>query len=173
MEERLFKPLGMKDTTFWPTEKQVRRIAKSYQPNAAKNGLEETKIGQLHYPLSDHTVRFPMPAGGLFSTAEDVATFCQMILRGGEIGGQRYLSENAVKMMTNKQTGDAVKDSYGFGWAVGPNWTGHGGAESTNMEINRQSGLIFVFMVQHDGFPNDGGRSRDAFTQAAIAQFAK
>jgi CubicO group peptidase (beta-lactamase class C family) len=173
MQQRLFKPLGMKDTTFWPTEKQTRRIAKSYQPNAAKNDLEERKIDQLHYPLSDHTVRFPMPAGGLFSTAQDVAKFCQMILRGGELGGKRYLSENAVKMMTSKQTGDAVQESYGFGWAVGPDWTGHGGAESTNMEINRQNGLIFIFMVQHAGFPNDGGKSRDAFQQAASSQWVK
>jgi CubicO group peptidase (beta-lactamase class C family) len=173
MQQRLFKPLGMKDTTFWPTEKQTRRIAKSYKPNAAKNDLEETKISQLHYPLSDRAVRFPMPAGGLFSTAEDVAKFCRMILCGGELDGRRYLSENAVKMMTSKQTGDAVKDSYGFGWAVGPDSAGHGGAESTNMEINRRNGLIFVYMVQHAGFPNDGGRSRDAFMQAAIAQFAK
>jgi CubicO group peptidase (beta-lactamase class C family) len=173
MQQRLFKPLGMKDTTFWPTEKQTRRIAKSYKPNAAKSELVEIKIDQLHYPLSDRAVRFPMPAGGLFSTAQDVAKFCQMILNGGELGGKRYLSENAVKMMTSKQTGGAVKDSYGFGWAAGPDWTGHGGAESTNMEINRKYGLIFIFMVQHAGFPNDGGRSRDAFKQAALAQFAK
>jgi CubicO group peptidase (beta-lactamase class C family) len=173
MQQRLFKPLGMKDTTFWPTEKQVRRIAKSYKPNEAKNDLVEIKIGQLHYPLSDHTVRFPMPAGGLFSTAQDVAKFCQMVFNGGELGGTRFLSENAVKMMTSKQTGDAVKNSYGFGWSVGADWTGHGGAESTNMEIDRKHGLIFIYMVQHAGFPNDGGKSRDAFKQAALAQFAK
>ncbi|HUD46706.1 MAG TPA: serine hydrolase domain-containing protein [Candidatus Baltobacteraceae bacterium] len=173
MRQRLFEPLGMKDTTFWPTEEQIGRIAKSYKPNAAGNDLEEIKISQLHYPLSDRTVRFPMPAGGLFSTAQDVARFCQMILNGGELDGKRYLSENAVKMMTSEQTGDAVKKNYGFGWAVGPEGASHGGAESTNMEINRRYGLIFVFMVQHAGFPNDGGKSRDAFTRAAIAEFAK
>jgi len=173
MQQRLFKPLGMKDTTFWPTEQQVRRIAKSYKPNEAKNDLVEINISQLHYPLTDHAVRFPMPAGGLFSTAQDVAKFCQMILNGGELGGRRYLSENAVKMMTSKQTGDAVKESYGFGWSVGTDWTGHGGAESTNMEIDRKHGLIFIYMVQHAGFPNDGGKSRDAFKQAALAQFAR
>jgi CubicO group peptidase (beta-lactamase class C family) len=114
-----------------------------------------------------------MPAGGLFSTAQDVAKFCLMILNGGELGGKRYLSENAVKMMTCKQTGHAVQESYGFGWAVGPGWAGHGGAESTNMEIDRQHGLIFIFMVQHAGFPNDGAKSREAFKEAAISQFAK
>ncbi|MGD0814784.1 MAG: serine hydrolase domain-containing protein [Verrucomicrobiota bacterium] len=173
MKKRLFGPLGMKDTTFWPTEKQVRRIAKSYQPTKVRTGLEEITISQLHYPLTDRAIRFPMPAGGLFSTAHDVARFCQMILNGGELGGKRYLSEKAVKMMTSKQTGDAVQENYGFGWAVGTDWAGHGGAESTNMEIDRKHGLIFVYMVQHAGFPNDGGKSRDAFKQAALLQFAK
>jgi CubicO group peptidase (beta-lactamase class C family) len=40
LQERLFTPLGMKDTTFWPTEAQMKRIAKSYKPNAHKTGLE-------------------------------------------------------------------------------------------------------------------------------------
>jgi CubicO group peptidase (beta-lactamase class C family) len=135
--------------------------------------LEEITISQLHYPLSDHSVRYPMPAGGLFSTANDVARFCEMVLNGGQFDGRRYLSENAVQMMTSKQTGDAVKESYGFGWSVRPDSTGHGGAESTDMEVNRKHGLIFVWMVQHAGYPNDGGKSRDAFKAAAIAQFAK
>ena len=151
---------------------QEARIAKSYKPNAAKNGLEAITIGQLYYPLTDRAVRYPMPAGGLFSTAQDVAKFCQMILRGGELDGKRYLSERAVKMMTSKQTGDAIKEGYGFGWAVGPDWAGHGGAFATNMEINRERGLIFIYMVQHAGFPGNGGESREAFKRAALAQFA-
>lgn len=96
-----------------------------------------------------------------------------MILNGGELGGKRYLSEKAVQMMTSEQTGPLVKASYGFGWAAGPESIGHGGAESTNMEINRKNGLIFIFMVQHAGFPNDGEKTRDAFRQAALLQFAK
>ena len=173
MQQRLFKPLGMRDTTFWPSASQVPRIAKSYQPNAATNDLEETTIGQLHYPLTDRAVRYPMPAGGLFSTAQDVARFCQMILRGGEFDGRRYLSENAVRMMTSKQTGEAVQSSYGFGWSVGTHTAGHGGAEATNMEINWQNGLILIYMVQHAGFPNNGKDSGEAFKRAALAQFAK
>ena len=45
-----------------------------------------------------------MPAGGLFSTAADVARFCQMILNGGAFEGKHYLSQAAVKQMTNRQT---------------------------------------------------------------------
>jgi len=66
MEERLFKPLGMKDTTFWPNEEQLQRLAKSYRENAQKDNLEETDINYLHYPLNDVQHRFPMPAGSLF-----------------------------------------------------------------------------------------------------------
>jgi CubicO group peptidase (beta-lactamase class C family) len=47
MEQRLFKPLGMKDTTFWPSSAQLRRLAKSYRPNSEQTELEETTITQL------------------------------------------------------------------------------------------------------------------------------
>src|SRR5262249_1112701 len=80
LQKRLFDPLGMKDTTFWPTEEQLKRLAKAYRPKD-KSGLEETTITQLQYPLADRN-RKPMPAGGLFSTASDVGRFCQMILNG-------------------------------------------------------------------------------------------
>jgi CubicO group peptidase (beta-lactamase class C family) len=74
LRARLFQPLGMVDTTFKPTERQLARLAKSYKPNAAKTALEETAVTQLAYPLSDPG-RHPVPAGGLFSTAHDVMLF--------------------------------------------------------------------------------------------------
>ena len=172
MDQRLFTPLGMKDTTFWPTEKQVRRLAKSYKANAAKDGLEETTITQLRYPLTDRT-REPMPAGGLFSTAADVARFCQMMLNRGELNGKRYLSEAAVSQMTARQTPDTVKEKYGLGLSIGDGEFGHGGAYATNMTIDTQHKLIFIWMIQHAGFPGDGAKSRDAFMQAAKTAFAR
>jgi CubicO group peptidase (beta-lactamase class C family) len=173
LDERLFKPLRMKDTTFWPNEKQVQRLAKSYKPNAAKNGLEETVVTQLRYPLTDRSSREPMPAGGLFSTAADLARFCRMILNGGTLDGKRYLSEAALKQMTSRQTAPNLKDSYGFGWSVGEGEFGHGGAYATNMTIDTVHHLIFIWMVQHAGFPGDGAKSREAFMQAAKAAFVK
>ena len=169
LDRRLFKPLGMKDTTFRPDEKQLARLAKSYKPTADKTGLEETTITQLLYPLNDRK-RQPMPAGGLFSTATDIGRFCQMILNGGEFEGKRYLSESAVKQMTSKQTGPSLKDAYGLGWSTGGN-IGHGGAYATNMTIDPKRGLITVFMVQHAGFPGDGAKSHDAFRRAALELF--
>ncbi len=167
MDQRLFKPLGMKDTTFWPNEEQVSRLAKPYKPSADKTKLEETTIGQLTYPLSRRDNRYPMPAGGLFSTATDCATICRMVLNGGELNGKRYLSEAAIKAMTSKQTGDAVKDGYGVGWSANGATFGHGGALSTNMSIDAQRGIITVFLVQHAGFPGEGNKSQGAFVKAA------
>src|SRR6185369_8802067 len=72
LQKRFFDPLGMTDTTFWPSQRQVRRIAKSYQPGT--NGLSETDIFFLKGPLPSHK-RTAFPAGGLFSSARDVSRF--------------------------------------------------------------------------------------------------
>jgi CubicO group peptidase (beta-lactamase class C family) len=166
LQKRLFEPLGMRDTTFWPNAEQTKRLAKSYKPNAAKDGLEEIRVGQLTYPLSDRTQRFPMPAGGLFSTAQDLTRFCQMILNGGELAGRRYVSAAAIAEMTKKQTAESIKDNYGLGWSAGSSF-GHGGAYATNMNIDPKRGLITIWMVQHAGFPGQGGATQEAYKQAA------
>jgi CubicO group peptidase (beta-lactamase class C family) len=171
MDDRLFKPLHMKDTTFWPSASQLRRLAKSYQPNPDRTDLDETTITQLQYPLSDRR-RGPMPAGGLFSTAADVARFCQMVLNGGTLDGTRYLSEEAVRQMTRKQTGDMVSEGYGFGWSIRGQGYGHGGAYATRMEIDPQRGLISVLMMQHAGFPRqEGAAIEKAFNDAIRSTF--
>jgi CubicO group peptidase (beta-lactamase class C family) len=173
LQKRLFDPLGMKDTTFWPNDEQLTRLAKSYKPNAAKDNLEEIPIGQLKYPLNDHAKRFPMPAGGLFSTAHDMGRFLQMVLNGGELDGKRYVSEAAVKQMTSKQTPATLKDSYGFGWGVGGGGYGHGGAYATDVNVDTKKGLIFIYFVQHAGFPGDGGKAQGAFKGAAYRLYGK
>ena len=53
LQTRLFEPLGMKDTTFWPDHGQLARLAKSYKPNPTKSDLEEITVTQLRYPLDD------------------------------------------------------------------------------------------------------------------------
>ena len=177
MDKRLFEPLGMKDTTFWPSEEQLKRLAKSYAPGAANKGLREIDIGQLTYPLANRR-RGPSPAGGLFSTATDVSLFCRMILCGGLFEGRRYLSDQAMREMTSQQFA-----GYGLGWfasrklhdkknplAVGP--CSHGGAYSTSMSIDPGAERIVIFMVQHAGFPGpDGGKVGGVFNKAAMDNF--
>ena len=171
MLKRLFEPLGMKDTTFWPDEAQISRIAKSYKANKDKTDLEETTVGQLKYPLNDRT-RQPMPAGGLFSTAIDTAKFCQMLLNGGTFKGKRIISEASVKQMTSRQTPAALPQSYGFGFSTGGDTYGHGGAYSTNMSVDPKRGLITVFMVQNAGWRDEGKQAQPIFTKAAQEAFA-
>jgi CubicO group peptidase (beta-lactamase class C family) len=175
VEERLFKPLGMIDTTFWPDENQVARLAKSYRPkpDAAVPTLEETPIKQLRLPLTDRQWRHPMPAGGYFSTAADVGRFCRMLLGGGELEGRRVLSEKAVRQMTSRQTPADLKESYGLGFQVNGMSFGHGGAQSTNMSIDPATGLAIVWMVQHVGFPGEGAKAQGDFQQAAAAAFGR
>ncbi|MGE5191309.1 MAG: serine hydrolase domain-containing protein [Deltaproteobacteria bacterium] len=171
LDERFFRPLGMTDTTFWPNEEQVARIARSYKPGPEKKGLEAINIDQLTYPLTDRAQRFPMPAGGLFSTAADISRFYRMLLNGGELDGRRYLSESAVKELTRRQTPPDFKDSYGLGFASGGTTFGHGGAYSTNTTADTRQGLILVWLVQHAGFPGEGAKSQEAFRKAAFEAF--
>lgn len=176
LQQRLFDPLGMQDTTFWPNEEQVARLARAYRPNKDKSGLDETQIDQLQYPLSRREGRYPMPAGGLFSTAADMAAFCRMLLNGGELNGKRYLSADAVGQLAANQTGD-LPTGYGLGFSTDkrPNGTfGHGGALATNMQIDRERGLVLIYMVQHAGYPNDTGKQiYPTFAETARALFAK
>jgi CubicO group peptidase (beta-lactamase class C family) len=151
MQERLFDPLGMKDTTFWPNEEQIARLAQSYKLDAQTKDLLKVNIDQLTYPLNDRAHRFPMPAGGLFSTADDLGKFCRMILNGGELDGRRYLSASALHDMTSRENRGLGKTEYGFGWAIEKDGFGHGGAYKNDIDIDTATGRVLVFMVQQDG----------------------
>jgi CubicO group peptidase (beta-lactamase class C family) len=109
------------------------------------------QVDQLTYPLNDRAHRFPMPAGGLFSTANDVAKFARMILNGGTVNGKRIVSEASIHEMTRTQNKGMGGKTYGLGWGVGEHGYGHGGAYSNAMEVNPSTGRILVFMVQQNG----------------------
>ena len=180
MDKRLFGPLGMKDITFWPSEEQLKRLAKSYAPGTGNKGLREIDISQLTYPLSNRR-RGPSPAGGLFSTATNVALFCRMILSGGVFQGRRYISEPSVRGMTSTQAAGGA--NYGLGWftsrklhgksdpvIVGS--CGHPRAYSTSMSIDPNGERVLIFMVQHAGFPRQNGdKIGDVFNKAAMDNF--
>lgn len=185
--KRLFAPLGMTETTWRPTGDLEKRVARSYRPTKDGKNLEPLQIHYLAYPLSDPT-RQPCPGGGLFSTAQDVAAFGQMILRGGTApDGSRVLSEAAIRELTGTQTLELNKDKseggYGLGFATtrkaksdGPavaGACGHGGAYATNLWIDPEKKLVLVYMVQHAGFPGEGGKARGVFEKAAAERFGK
>ena len=170
LDARLFRPLGMHDTTFWPNGRQLQRLAKAYKPNAKKDDLEECPISQLKYPLDDRE-RLPMPAGGLFSTAHDLALFYRMLANNGALDGKRILSEKAVEQLTSDQSGEA-HSHYGFGLGTNGKVFSHGGAYNTASAYDRERRLITIFLGQHAGWMKDGKTIIPTFQKAAAAAYA-
>jgi CubicO group peptidase (beta-lactamase class C family) len=145
MQQRLFDPLGMKDTTCWPNEEQAARLAHTARFTEDKKDLVEIVQDAASTPEAilkfsggvpvpravtqdmgfgiafDYGKRYAMPAGGYFSTAHDLGQFCRMLLRSGELAGKRYLSEKAVRTMSSPQLGEvklSAQESYGVGFSV-------------------------------------------------------
>jgi CubicO group peptidase (beta-lactamase class C family) len=83
------------------------------------------------------------------------------------------LSEAAVKQLTSRQTPPELPQSYGFGFSVSESTFGHGGAYSTNSFADTQRGLFFIWLVQHAGFPGEGGKAQGVFQQTAIDTFVR
>jgi CubicO group peptidase (beta-lactamase class C family) len=112
LAERLFHPLGMKDTYFFlPAEKQSR-LAAMYSLDAAG------KLVRALWP-PDPAVKVPAPEGGALSTASDMARFYQMLLNKGTLNGKRILSAAAVAAMTANQTGDLKNVEFSPGLGMG------------------------------------------------------
>jgi CubicO group peptidase (beta-lactamase class C family) len=171
LRKRLFEPLGMRDTTFFPTSRQVKRLAKPYGANKEKTALVETALPFMRPPF-DRPGRYPEPGGGLFSTGADLARFCELLLNKGTFKGRRLLSEKAFAELTRVQTGQPAH-KYGLGFSVNPDGDGafgHGGAAATNMNVYPERGLALIWLVQvSGGYPGKGGAAQGAFNAAAFA----
>ncbi len=180
--ERIFRPLKMNDTTFYPDVGARRRIATMYHRTAS--GDLEAVERRVPAAESEHHPT-PSPSGGLYSTAADMARFYQMILDGGQSDGKQIVSRAAVEQMTKVQTGDLVTgftpgNGWGLGWCIvrqpqgitkmlSPGTFGHGGAYGTQGWIDPKRQMIFVLMVQRSDFPNsDASEVRQAFQQLAV-----
>ncbi|MCX8489313.1 MAG: serine hydrolase, partial [Opitutales bacterium] len=171
MQKRLFGPLGMTDTTFWPNAEQVSRLAKTYKPDASRKKLVPGSLSQLQADLTDRQHRFPMPAGGLFSTAKDVSQFCRMLLNRGELDGRRYISMKSFEALAARQTPPNIKQDYSFGLNVSPDGFGHGGAQATSMDIRTMNGIVVIWMVQHQGVPGAGNKAQGEYKNWAVKEF--
>ena len=185
IQERLFEPLGMKDTTFYLTPEQRSRLAKSYR-RIPEGKLEEAEIMILGGKDPTSRDRYPAANGGLFSTALDYARFCRMVLRGGELDGRRYLEPESVRRMTGILTGDLETgftpgNGWGLGWCVVRNPQGataalsagsfgHGGIFGTQAWTDPDKDRVFILMVQRANFPNaDASEVRRAFQETAAS----
>ena len=176
MQERIFQPLGMKDTGFTLKESDKSRLAQLYSPPSVdENDPESLLRGMMNpalveaKPTWDEMYRpdaaFKSGGGGLLSTIADYLRFCQMLLNGGELNDVRLLSPKTVELMTSNHltgTGDVFArggTGFGLGVAVSLNQaafgelgsTGEynwGGAAGTKFWIDPQEKLIGIFMTQ-------------------------
>ncbi len=165
LEKRLFFPLGMFDTTFYPNDEQLQRLAALYENKEGK--LNPTGF-QLIGPTKN--ARHPIPAGGLFSTAHDLGHLYRLMLTRGAIGELRLLSEKSVDEMTKLQIGELAGGftpgvSMGFGWQVtrkpegvhemlSAGSFGHGGAFGTQGWIDPVKDVFVILLIQRTGMPN-------------------
>jgi CubicO group peptidase (beta-lactamase class C family) len=180
LNERIFTPLHMKDTTFRPSKEQLGRLAAMYE---SKDGKLTSAANVLIGP-PEH-LRHPVPAGGLYSTGVDMARFYRMMLNGGALDGERILTEATVKEMTRVQTGDLKCGftpgmSHGLGFAVvrepegvtamlSPGSFGHGGAFGTQSWADPKRDLFVLLLIQRSGLPNsDASSMRRELQRAAV-----
>ena len=148
-QEKIFRPLGMSATGYLPNEKLRARTA----PTEQRDG--QWMQGDVHDPRA---FKLGGVAGhaGLFSTAEDVAIFAQMMLGQGESNGVRILSAETVATMTRSyRVSSGVR---GLGWdkrtayssnrgeAFSEAAFGHGGFTGTVLWIDPEFDLFFIFL---------------------------
>ena len=170
LQQRFFDPLGMGETTFWPTEAQVARLANAYGPNKDATGYQRGGVGYLTAPFGDRVHRFPEAGGGLFSTTHDILRYGMMLANNGELDGRRYLSPAAMDELRKEQTG-VTKVNYSLGYHLRNGMFGHDGAYGTDLSVNPKTGMIAIFMVQCTS--GDQWKARDLFLQTATEVFAK
>ena len=125
LRERIFDPLGMKDTGFSVPAEKINRLATSYATNPQTGAFEvydQPANGQWSRPPA-----FPAGASGLVSTADDFLAFSQMMLNKGKLGSVRILSRASVELMTTDQLTPEQKATSGLtevffesrGWGFG------------------------------------------------------
>lgn len=165
--ERIFEPLGMKDSYFLIPAEKAGRLVKLYR-EGPDGKLEPSKGNILNgslitpeYPLQPSN--YYSGGAGLSSTIEDYATFLQMLLNGGIYNGKRILSRNSVRMMTMNQIGDVSygggPDKFGLGFSVitegGSGKTpanagtfAWGGAFATSYWVDPKEKMVYLFFRQ-------------------------
>src|SRR5690606_20031878 len=163
--DRIFHPLGMKDTYFYlPEEKQSRLITIYTNDNNGRTirRPEDTLIDHS-YPLVKNGTYYSGGAG-LSSTVYDYSIFLQMLLNGGVFNGHRLLSPHTVRLLTSDQKSDLIpwtsENTFGFGFEVVTKkgsllfpWHegtfANGGFWGTAGWVDPESDLVVVLMGQH------------------------
>lgn len=171
LQQRIFEPLGMVDTSFWVAPEKTERFAANYQRGADK------QLQLLDDPTTSAYLTEPSffsGGGGLTGTIDDYARFCDMLRRWGELGETRILGRHTLELMTKNflpggsdlastaigSFSETAYEGVGFGLGfamtlsdVGTGTLGQGdyywgGAASTIFWVDPREDLFVVFMTQ-------------------------
>jgi CubicO group peptidase (beta-lactamase class C family) len=181
LETRIFKPLGMKDShIFLPAEKHGRLAAiykKGPDGKLVKAGRETLGGFALDFRKG---AKYSAPEWGLYTTAQDLAAFYQMLLSGGK----GLISKSAIALMTRKQTGDLrsghmPNTAFGLTWEViddprgelhylSTGTFGHGGAFGTHGWVDPKKDMVGVYLIQMTGIDAGGKYGFMQMANAAV-----
>jgi CubicO group peptidase (beta-lactamase class C family) len=185
---RILRPLGMRNSFFYPPSDKIGQIAMVYVQHEGKLAPAPATI--LGGDPAKHRAGavFPAPGWGLYSTAEDLLHLYRMMLNDGVYESRRYLSPFSVHLMTEPHTagihpvGWLRGADYGLAWEVvsepfgelsghTKGTYGHGGAFGTQGWIDPTNNLISIMLIQRA----DGGTDemRDVFMTMAEASLGK
>ena len=155
LRQRIFGPLEMKDTTFYPTGDKLPRVASMYQKNAEKGLVKQNNQPSAVYFSG---------AGGLSSTAEDYEQFGQMLSNGGQLNGKRLLSPKTVELMASVHAPDTmpgrppgrsfglsvqvVNNAVAANFRVSDGSYGWDGAFGTHFWVDPKEKIVGIMLVQ-------------------------
>jgi CubicO group peptidase (beta-lactamase class C family) len=182
MQKHIFAPLKMVDTGFYVPPEKMDRFAEFYL-RAQDGKMSKHPDWEFTKPPV-----LPSGGGGIVSTASDYMRFCQMLLNGGTLDGQRILSPLSVKLMRTNMLPDAARtmspgvgfgldfavvvDPVAAGGYVGEGTYYWGGFAGTWFWIDPVHELIVIGMIQQrgDGLPDFRALSRSLTYQAIVEE---
>jgi CubicO group peptidase (beta-lactamase class C family) len=160
IQQRLFAPLGMKETVYWPSPAQRERLVTAYTQS-------DGKLVPTRDPDSMSSPVYFSGGGGLMSTAESYARFAMMLANGGELNGVRILSPASVRLMGSRIIPDTLPgrrpgEGYGLGvryindhaarrTLISDGSFGWSGAYGTHFWVDPSKKLVAILMLQTPG----------------------
>jgi CubicO group peptidase (beta-lactamase class C family) len=160
LQKRIFEPLGMNDTAFYPTEDRMARVVTLYE-------RKPTGLSRVDTPAWLATRTLFSGGGGLWSTPDDYMQFAQMLVNSGQLNGKRLLSPRTVDLMASNHVGELYAGvnqrlkGMGFGLTVevvidgvsanrreSNGSFGWDGAFGTHFWVDRKEQLVGLLMVQ-------------------------
>ncbi len=161
LQERLFDPLGMDDTGYNLPQAKHDRVVQVHQMDSTNALVVRARQPQM----AGNTIHSGV--NGLFSTAKDYMTFCEMMLNNGELNGKRYLSRKTIELMTINHVDELYGEGQGFGFGYGVTtdlaasdilgsegtyyW---GGAFCTYFFIDPEEEMVAILMTQLNPYSN-------------------